>query len=125
MDGFRVGLLGSSVDSSLELEDFPLDLGPGKILPDIHPRGCLVAHAGLAHTGRIHLLFLRGPVSISPGFPRGLGFWAHPTPRSHAPDRLLLRGEAAEELLRSRGRFDAVFRAALFAGLFGVKTDQL
>jgi hypothetical protein len=52
VDGFPVAALGSSVDSSLELVEFPLDLGPGDLLPVLHPRRVLVAHAGLAHGGR-------------------------------------------------------------------------
>src|SRR4051794_1873220 len=75
----------------------------------------------VALSRRPYPLPLGGPVSISFGFPEGLGFWAHPAPRPHAPDRLLRHGEKTGELLRSRGPFVAVGRAALFAGSVGVK----
>jgi hypothetical protein len=60
VNGFAVIALGSSVDSALEFVEFPLGLGPGDLLPVIHPGLIPGAHAGLAHGGDPTLI-LRGP----------------------------------------------------------------
>jgi len=63
----------------------------------------------------LYLSVDRGPVSLSPGFPGGIRFWADPPLPGPAPDRLLPHGETPGGLLRSRGPFHTVGRVVLFA----------
>src|SRR5215471_1128073 len=93
MDFADLPSLRSSVDPLLELVDVPLSFGPGNVPPFLHSR-CRCAHDAVLREP-LYPLPLCGPVGISFGFPKGVGFWANPSHRIHVPDWLLRREEDA------------------------------
>jgi len=102
--------LPGSVDPLLESEQVLLQGEPGQAVPAI------IYWHGLNSSGRLYPPDNRAHVSVSPGFPRGLGFLGNPTSRgirwTPAPRR-----RAVERLLRSLPLFDVGRRDLLSAGL--------
>ena len=106
----EVTSLRGSVDPLLESEQVLLQGEPGQAVPAI------IYWHGLDPRGRLYPPDNRAHVSVSPGFPRGLGFLGNPTSRgiwlTPAPRR-----RAVERLLRSLPLFDVGRRDLLSAGL--------
>src|SRR5262245_33577717 len=106
----KVTSLRGSVDPLLESEQVLLQGEPGQAVPAI------ISWHGLNSIGRLYHPDNRAHVSISSGFPRGLGFLGNPTSRgirwTPAPRR-----RATERLLRSLPLFDVGRRDLLSAGL--------
>jgi hypothetical protein len=99
-----------SVDPLLESEPVLLQGEPGQAVPAI------IYWHGLDSIGRLYPPDNRAHVSVSPGFPRGVGFLGNPTSRgirwTPAPRR-----RATERLLRSLPLFGVGRRDLLSAGL--------
>jgi hypothetical protein len=106
----KVTSLRGSVDPFLESEQVLLQGKPGQAVPAI------IYWHGLNSISRLYHPDNRAHVSVSPGFPRGIGFLGNPTSRgirlTPAP-----RGRAVERLLRSLPLFGVGRRDLLSAGL--------
>ena len=106
----KVTSLRGSVDPLLESEQVLLQGEPGQAVPAI------ISWHGPNSIGRLYHPDNRAHVSISSGFPRGLGFLGNPTSRgmrwTPAPRR-----RALERLLRSLPLFDVGRRDLFSAGL--------
>ena len=106
----KVTSLRGSADPLLESEQVLLQGEPGQGVPAI------IYWHGLDSIGRLYHPDNRAHVSVSPGFPRGVGFLGNPTSRgirwTPAPRR-----RAVERLLRSLPLFCVGRRDLLSAGL--------
>src|SRR5262249_3982248 len=112
--GIQTSMRGS-VDPLPESEQVLLQGEPGQAVPAI------IYWHGMDSIGRPYHPNNRAHVSVSPGFPRDVGFLGHPTSRgirwTPAPRR-----RATERLLRSLPPFDVGRRDLLSAGLLVVRT---
>ena len=106
----EVTSLRGSVDPLRESEQVLLQGEPGQAVPAI------IYWHGMDSSGRLYHPDNRAHVSVSPGFPQGVGFLGNPTSRGirWTPPP---RGRAAGRLLRSLPLFGVGRRDLLSAGL--------